>query len=80
MLAEFKEIICQYVDVAPDKITENARFMEDLGFNSYDFMSLVGEIEEKYDIEVEEREVVQIKTVKDAMDYISSLMEQSLSE
>ncbi|MBQ4531262.1 MAG: acyl carrier protein [Lachnospiraceae bacterium] len=75
MLAEFKEIICQYVDVDPDKITENARFMEDLGFNSYDFMSLVGEIEEKYDIEVEEREIVQIKTVKDAMDYISSLME-----
>lgn len=75
MLAEFKEIICQYVDVDPDKITEDARFMEDLGFNSYDFMSLVGEIEEKYDIEVEEREVVQIKTVKDAMDYISSLME-----
>ena len=31
--------------------------MEDLGFNSYDFMSLVGEVEEKYDIEVEEREV-----------------------
>lgn len=75
MLAEFKEIICQYVDVDPDKITEDARFMEDLGFNSYDFMSLVGEVEDKYDIEVEEREVVQIKTVKDAMDYISSLME-----
>ncbi len=75
MLAEFKEIICQYVDVDPEKITEDARFMEDLGFNSYDFMSLVGEVEERYDIEVEEREVVQIKTVKDAMDYISSLME-----
>ncbi|MDD6812659.1 MAG: acyl carrier protein [Lachnospiraceae bacterium] len=73
MLEELREIICQYVDVTPDKITEDARFMEDLGFNSYDFMSLVGEVEEKYDIEVEEREVVQIKTVKDAMDYISSL-------
>ena len=75
MLEELREIICQYVDVDAEKITEDARFMEDLGFNSYDFMSLVGEIEEKYDIEVEEREVVQIKTVKDAMDYISSLME-----
>ena len=68
MLQEFKEIICQYVDVDEDKITEDARFMEDLGFNSYDFMSLVGE--------VEEREVVQIKTVKDAIDYIASLMEE----
>lgn len=74
MLEELREIICQYVDVDTDKITEDARFMEDLGFNSYDFMSLVGEVEEKYDIEVEEREVVQIKTVKDAMDYISSLL------
>lgn len=74
MLEELKEIICQYVDVDADKITEDARFMEDLGFNSYDFMSLVGEVEERYDIEVEEREVVQIKTVKDAMDYIASLM------
>jgi len=74
MLEEFKEIICQYVDVAPEKITEDSRFMEDLGFNSYDFMSLVGEVEEKYDIEVEEREVVQIKTVKDAMDYIATLL------
>ena len=74
MLEELKEVICQYVDVDPEKITEYARFMEDLGFNSYDFMSLVGEVEERYDIEVEEREVVQIKTVKDAMDYIASLM------
>ena len=74
MLEEFKEILCQYVDVAPEKITEDSRFMEDLGFNSYDFMSLVGEVEEKYDIEVEEREVVQIKTVKDAMDYIATLL------
>jgi len=74
MLEELKEIICQYVDVEEDKITEDARFMEDLGFNSFDFMSLVGEVEEKYDIQVEEREVVQIRTVKDAMDYISSLM------
>lgn len=74
MLEEFKELICQYVDVEEDKITEDARFMEDLGFNSFDFMSLVGEVEERYDVEVEERDVVQIRTVKDAMDYISSLM------
>ncbi len=75
MLEEMKEIICQYVDIDPEKITEDARFMEDLGFNSFDFMSLVGEVEERYEIEVEEREVVQIKTVGDAMNYISSLME-----
>ncbi len=74
MLDEMKEIICEYVDVEPEEVTEDARFMEDLGFNSYDFMSLVGEVEDRYDIEVDEREVTQIRTVKDAMEYIESLM------
>ncbi|MBQ8147170.1 MAG: acyl carrier protein [Lachnospiraceae bacterium] len=73
MLEEMREIICQYVDVEPEKVTEDARFMEDLGFNSFDFMSLVGEVEDRFDVEVEERDVVKIRTVKDAMDYIESL-------
>ena len=75
MFEELKEIICQYVDVQPEKILEDSRFIEDLGFNSYDFMSMVGEIEGHFDIEVEEREVVNVKTVKDAMEYIKSLAE-----
>lgn len=75
MLEELKEIICQYVDVQSETITEDSRFIEDLGFNSYDFMSMVGEIEEHFDIEVEEREVVNVKTVKDAIEYIKSLSE-----
>ena len=79
MFEEMKEIICQYVDVDPATITEESRFMEDLGFNSFDFMSLVGEVEERFDVEVEERDVVQIRTVKDAMDYISSLMQELLT-
>lgn len=75
MFEELKELICQYVDVDPSVITEESRFIEDLGFNSYDFMSMVGEIEEKFDVEVEEREVVNVKTVKDAVEYIQSLQD-----
>ena len=75
MLEELKEIICEYVDVKSEQITEESRFIEDLGFNSYDFMSMVGEIEEKFDVEVEEREVVNVKTVGDAMEYMKSLQE-----
>lgn len=73
MLDTLKNIICEYVDVDINTITEESRFIEDLGFNSYDFMSMVGEIEDQFDIEVEEREVVNVKTVKDAVAYITSL-------
>ena len=75
MFEELKELICEYVDVNPSDIKEESRIIEDLGFNSYDFMSMVGEIEEKFDVEVEEREVVNVKTVKDAVEYIRSLQD-----
>ena len=39
MFEELKELICEYVDVDPAGIKEESRFIEDLGFNSYDFMS-----------------------------------------
>lgn len=50
--------------------------MEDLGFNSYEFMCLVGEVEDEFDIEVEEREAAKIKTVQEALDYIATLTEE----
>lgn len=73
MFEELKKIICQYVDVKPEDIREDSRFIEDLGFTSYDFMSLVGELEDTYDIEVNERDVVNVKTVAQAIEYIQSL-------
>lgn len=76
MFEELKEMICEYVDVEPGEIREDSRFVEDLGFNSYDFMSMVGEIEGALgSVEVDEREVVNVKTVKDAMEYIQSLQQ-----
>ena len=42
MFEELKKVICEYVDVNPEEIREDSRFIEDLGFTSYDFMSLVG--------------------------------------
>ncbi|MCR2023184.1 phosphopantetheine-binding protein, partial [Blautia pseudococcoides] len=56
-------------------VTENSRFVEDLGFTSYDFMSMIGELEDTFDIEVEEREVAEIRTVGEAMRYIESLQD-----
>lgn len=75
MLEELKAIICEYVEVNPEDISEDSRFVEDLGFTSYDFMSMVGELEDKYDIEVNERDVIQVKTIQDAIRYIQSLQE-----
>lgn len=73
MFEQLRDIICEYVEVDKNSIMENSRFIEDLGFTSYDFMSMVGELEDTFDIEVEEREVADIKTVGEAIRYIESL-------
>lgn len=70
MLEKMKELICNYVDVDPETITEDSRFIEDLGFNSFDFMSLLGEMENELGITVDEQEVVNIHTVGEAVKYI----------
>ncbi len=75
MLETIKTLILNYVEIDPEEITEASRFIADLGFNSYDFMSFLGEIEEEFDIEIDEREAVKIITVGQAVEYIKSLQE-----
>ena len=73
MLEELKEMMCNYIEAAPETITPESEFINDLGFNSFDFMCLLGEIEEKYGIHVNEEEIIGLSTVKDAMDFIEKL-------
>lgn len=73
MLDQLREIIVNYVDVGAASITPESRFMEDLGLSSFDFMTMLGELEETFDIEVDEAEASKIVTVQEALDYISQL-------
>ena len=52
MFEKLKDIICNYVEVKPEDIRPESRFMEDLGFTSFDFMSMLGEIEDEFDVEI----------------------------
>ena len=70
MLEKIREIMTQYIDVAPEEITEDKRIIEDLGFNSFDFMSLLGEMEIEFGITVAEAEVADIHTVGEVIEYL----------
>lgn len=77
MFDKLVEIICNYVEVDPEKITPESRFMEDLGFTSFDFMSMLGEIEDEFDIEIDQQEAVNIRTVGEAAAYLEKLIAKS---
>ena len=73
MFEELAEIICSYVEVEQGDIHPESRFMEDLGFTSFDFMSMLGELEDEFDVEIDQQEVSDIRTVQEAVDYLQKL-------
>ncbi|MDD7185982.1 MAG: acyl carrier protein [Oscillospiraceae bacterium] len=73
MFEQLKEFIVNYVDVEPEDIKPESRFIDDLGFNSYDFMSLLGDLETELDVVVDESEIVNLHTVGDAIAYLEKL-------
>lgn len=73
MFEELKELICNYVEVEPESIKPESKFIDDLGFNSFDFVSLLGEVEEKFGVSVNEEDILDLATVEDAVKYIEKL-------
>ena len=74
MLDKLKELITNYVEIDGSEITEASRFSEDLGFNSYDFMCMLGDLEDEFDVEIEESEAFKLKTVSELAGYLEGLV------
>ena len=75
MFEKLVDIIVNYVEVNKEDIKPESRFMEDLGFTSFDFMSMLGEIEDELEVEIEQEEAANIRTVQEAVDYLKKLSE-----
>ena len=75
MFDQLAEIITNYVEVKKEDIKPESRFMEDLGFSSFDFMSMLGEVEDTFDVEIEEERAADIRTVQEAVEYLESLQD-----
>lgn len=73
MLEKLAQMISNYVEVEPSDVKPESRFMEDLKFTSFDFMSMLGEVEDTFEVEIEEEKAAGIRTVQEAVDYLESL-------
>ena len=67
-----KKIIIEQLEVAPDKVKLEASFSEDLKADSLAVVELVLAFEQEFKITIPEEDTEQIKTVKDATNYIKS--------
>lgn len=73
---QFKTIVAQYCQVKPEEMTNDMRFREDLGFSSLDFMSFLGELEDTFDVELEQENAVQVLTIAEALELLERLQQE----
>ncbi len=66
-----KRIIAERLEIEPGDIRLEAEFISDLGADSLDIVELLMSLEDEYDLEISDEEAEQIKTVKDAVNYIN---------
>ncbi|MDD5207788.1 MAG: acyl carrier protein [Elusimicrobiales bacterium] len=66
-----KKIIIEQLAVDAAEVTPQAQFVQDLGADSLDTVELVMALEEEFDIEIPDEDAEKIKTVGEAVRYIT---------
>lgn len=69
-----RSIIVEQLGVESDKVTADAKFIEDLGADSLDTVELVMAFEENFDIEVPDEEAEKLQSVADVVAYIEKVL------
>jgi acyl carrier protein len=70
-----KELIVELLGVDPEKVTQEAKFREDLDADSLDLVELIMKIEEEFGGEISDEEAQKITTVGEAVNYIDTRMQ-----
>ena len=68
-----RSIIVDQLGVESDKVTADAKFIEDLGADSLDTVELVMAFEENFDIEVPDEEAEKLQSVADVVAFIEKV-------
>jgi acyl carrier protein len=67
-----KNIIADQLGVGEDEVKATSSFIEDLGADSLDIVELVMALEEEFEVEIPDEEAENIKTVQDAVNYVTT--------
>ncbi|HNR99503.1 MAG TPA: acyl carrier protein [Planctomycetota bacterium] len=68
--SQVREIIVEKFQVAPEKVTVEAKLDADLGADSLDLVDLMMILEDKFSLEISDDQAEKIKTVGDVIAYI----------
>lgn len=68
------ELVCKQCGVTSDKLSNETRFVEDLGADSLDQVELVLDIEDAFDISIPDAAAEQITTIGNVVAYVEKVL------
>lgn len=69
-----KKVVIKTLKVDASRLTDDARFVEDLGAESIQSIELIAAFEEEFDIEMDEDAALSVKTVGGAVKFIENVL------
>ena len=73
ILAKVVDVIAKQLNKKPEQIEERHRVIEDLGADSLDMIEMLMTLEEGEGVTIPDDEAVNLKTVGQIVDYLSSI-------
>ncbi len=70
-MAKIKNFIMDEFKIEESQITDDATFLEDLGFDSLDVSTLLQDVEDMFDIRIPDEDLDKIMTVGELVNYIA---------
>ncbi len=75
MLERLRSVICRFVDIDPNSLTEESNIRGELGLNSLELINIAVAIEDEFDVEIPDREVANIETLGDVIAVLEKYMD-----
>ncbi|MFN0073206.1 MAG: acyl carrier protein [Chloroflexota bacterium] len=72
--ARLRKIIAEQLSVTEEEVTTDASFIDDLNADSLDLVELIMSLEEEFNVKIPDDDAEKIRTVRDAMEYLSEHM------
>jgi len=69
-----KELLLELLDVKEEDITLTARFVDDLKATSIDMIEIISILQNIFDVDIKDSEVVHLRTVQNAVDLLNAAM------
>ena len=67
-----REIITRQLDIDPESVQMESRLIDDLKADSLDFVELIMDLEQEFDVEIPDEDLPKVQTVADIVNFLEN--------